>query len=62
MIIQMWVADIIAPAGTHILCIALSQKNLKITKVSYVFINKTRSSVLFLGFQYFELRNIYKRI
>ena len=34
------------------------------TKASYLlrFFNKTSASVLFLEFQYFELRNIYKRI
>ena len=37
---------------------------MKITKASYLlrFFNKTSASVLFLEFQYFELRNIYKRI
>ena len=38
-----------------------SQTSLKITKASYFF-NKTTTSVLFLEFRYFELRNIYKRI
>ena len=39
----------------------LSQTSLKTTKVS-CFFNNTRPSVLFLGFQYFELRNTYKWI
>ena len=42
----------------------ISQISLKITKVSYLLrlFNKTSTSFLFLEFQYFELRNIYKRI
>ena len=57
-------ADTIAPAGMHILCIAMRQTSLKITKAIYLlrFFNKTSASVLFLEFRYFELRNIYKRI
>ena len=58
-------ADTIAPAGMHILCIALRyNKPNKLTKVSYLlcFFDKTRASVLFLGFQYLELQNIYKHI
>ena len=39
----------------------IRQASFKITKVLRSF-NKTSGSVLFLGFQYFELRNIYKRI
>ena len=37
---------------------------LLIPKVSFLlrFFYKTRASVLYLGFRYFELRNIYKRI
>ena len=38
----------------------ISQTSLKITK-AIRFFNKTSASVLFLEFQYFELRNIYKR-
>ena len=39
----------------------MSQTSLKITEVSYMLhsFNKTRASILNLGFQYFELRNIY---
>ena len=35
----------------------INQTSLKITKVSHLlcFFNKTRASVLFLGFRYFEL-------
>ena len=41
----------------------ISQTNFKITKVFFLlrYFNKTRISVLFLRFPYFELRNIYKR-
>ena len=39
----------------------MSQTSLKITKVSYS-LHFFRGSVLSLGFQYFELRNIYRRI
>ena len=50
----------------HILCIALrynKPKNFQITKVFFLlcYFNKTRALVLFLGFPYFELQNIYKR-
>ena len=45
----------IAPAEIYI----ISQTSLKIKKVSLsFFFNKTKASILFLGFQYFELRNI----
>ena len=56
-------ADTIVLAGMHILFIALSQTNFKITKVFFLlrYFNKTRVSVLFLRFPYFELQNIYKR-
>ena len=62
----MWAADTIAPAGMHILCIAheiINQTNFKITKVFFIlrYFNKTRASVLFLGFPYLELGNIYKQ-
>ena len=57
----MWVANTIAPAGMHLLCIALRFNKPSITKVSYFF-NKNRASVLFLGFQYFELQNINESI
>ena len=46
-------------------CDVISQTSLKITtKVSYLlcYFNKTRASGLCLGFQYFELRNIYEQI
>ena len=46
------------------LCIALRyNKPNKLTKVFFLlrYFNKTRVSVLFLRFPYFELRNIYKR-
>ena len=41
----------------------ISQTNFKITKVFFLlrYFNKTRVSVLFLRFPYFELRNIYRR-
>ena len=55
--------DTIAPAGMYILCIALrynKPNKSEIINVSYLlcFFNKTRASVLFLGFPYFELRDI----
>ena len=55
-LLSAWEADTISPTGMHILCIALSQKSLKITKVSYLlhFFNKSRALVLFL----FELSNV----
>ena len=42
----------------------ISQTSLKITEVSYLLrsFNKISASVLFLGFRYFELQNIYKQI
>ena len=59
-------ANTIAPAGVHILCIAMRydkpnklenhKSNLFIT-----FLDKTSAPVLFLEFRYFELWNIYKR-
>ena len=63
-----WAADAIAPAGMHILCIALRynkpNKFSNITKVSFSlrFFNKPKASFLFLGFQYFKIQNIYKQI
>ena len=54
----------IAPSGMHILCIAMrynkpnkfekSQKQFYLLRL----FNKTSASVLFMQFQYFELRNI----
>ena len=48
----------------HTLCIVLKYKpnKPKITKVSYLLclFTKIRASVLFLGFQYFELQIIYQ--
>ena len=51
----------------HILCIALrydKQNKPENHKTSYLlcFFNETSALVLFLGFRYFELQNIYKRI
>ena len=39
----------------------MSQTSLKITKVFYLlrFCNETRGSVLYLGFRYFELHDIF---
>ena len=60
-------ADTIAPAGMHILHRALrynKPNNLfKTTEVFLLlrFFNKTRTLLLFLGFQYLELQNNYKR-
>ena len=47
----------------HILCIALryNKPNKLQNHKSILYFNKTRVSVLFLRFPYFELRNIYKR-
>ena len=47
----------------HILCIAMRyNKSNKLENYNLLrFFNKTSASVLFLEFQYFELRNIYKR-
>ena len=47
-----WVAETIAPAGMHILCMHRDIISFKITKVSLLsrFFNKTKASVLFLGF------------
>ena len=53
-------ADAIAPASMHILCIALRYNKPNITYFLHFF-NKTRASVLSLGFRYL-LRNIHKRI
>ena len=39
----------------------ISQTSLKITEVSYSF-NKISALVVFLGFRYFELQNIYEQI
>ena len=63
----MWAADAIAPAGMHILCIAMryiKPNKLENHKASYLlrFFDKTSTSVLLLEFRYFELRNIYKQI
>ena len=56
-----WVANVIAPASTHTLYIALRYNKPNKLKVSYLlcFFNKTRALVLSLRFRYFELRNIY---
>ena len=51
------VADTIVPAGMHILCTALRYNKPNIKKA---FFFKKLELVLFLGFQYFELRNSYK--
>ena len=50
----------IAPAGMHILCITLryNMPNKSENHNLLHFFNKTRASVLFLGFQYFELHDI----
>ena len=45
----------------HILCIVLRYIKLKSQKYP-IYYNKTRASVLFLGFRCFEIRNIYKQI
>ena len=45
----------------HILCIALRCNKLENHYLLCSF-NKTSASVLFLGFRYFELQNMYKRI
>ena len=60
----MWVANAIAPAGMHILCIVMRYNKPNKLEVSYLLhlFNKTSASVLYLEFQYFELQNIYKRI
>ena len=63
-LLSVWVADAIAPAYMHILCIALryNKPNKLENYKSILFVtlfNKTRALVLFLGFQYFELQNIY---
>ena len=59
-----WAAETSVPAGMHIIiCIALRyNKPIKITKVFFLlcYFNKTRALVLFLGFRYFDLQNIYK--
>ena len=54
--------DTIVPAGMHILCIALRYIKPNKSENNYLlrFFNKTKASVLFLGFRYFELQNIYK--
>ena len=56
-----WVADAIAPAGIHFLCIAMNQASFKITKASYL-LCFCSASVLFLESRCFELRSIYKQI
>ena len=57
---------VFAPAGLHILCIAVRynkpNKPEKYPIYYACFFNKTRASVLFLGFCYFELKDIYKQI
>ena len=60
-------ANIIAPAGMHILCIALhyiiSQTSLNILFITFIYLSHLfKALVLFLGFQYFELQNIYEQI
>ena len=57
-----WASNIIAPACMNIPCIALMCKSKKSQKYSICFFYNTRTSNLFLGFRYCELRNIYKRI
>ena len=61
-------ADAIAPAGMHILCIAMRyikpnklENHKSILQYLLRFFDKSSASVLFLEFRYFELRNIYKQ-
>ena len=60
----MWAAHTTASAGMYILCIAPRyNKQNKPENHKSISANKTsRTSVLSLGFRYFEFRNIYKRI